>query len=220
VSIPRGGIALSPHGTNVFVAGGIGVTPFISAIRHLERRRQTNYVLHWASRGRPVLLDMIAKVAGSERLRLYDTAQAPKPAIGDIVAAFPDTGRASCCGPASMLDAFERAVESWPDERKHVERFTPPKRDVKNDTPPYELVLAASRKQMTVLPEIGLLATLEALGADVPVSCGGGICGACRTRWLEGPPVHRDRVLSPAERQGEMIVCVGDCAGSRLVLDL
>ena len=31
---------------------------------------------------------------------------------------------------------------------------------------------------------------------------------------------HRDRVLSPAERLNHMMVCVGDCAGSRLVLDL
>jgi ferredoxin-NADP reductase len=220
VSIPRGGIALSPHGTNVFVAGGIGVTPFISAIRHLERRQQANYVLHWASRGRPVLLDMIAKVTGSDRVHLYDTSRERKPAVSDIVAAFSNSGCASCCGPASMLDAFENAVETWPDQRKHVERFTPPKRNRLSDTPPYELVLAASRKQMTVLPELGLLGALEVLGADVPVSCGGGICGACRTRWLEGPPLHQDRVLSPAERQSEMIVCVGECAGPRLVLDL
>jgi vanillate O-demethylase ferredoxin subunit len=220
VSIPRGGIVLSDDAMNMFVAGGIGVTPFISAIRHLERHRRTNYVLHWASRGRPVLFDMIANVSESARVNLYDTSQVAKPAIGDIVAAFTNSGRASCCGPVSMLEAFEGAVESWPEDRKHVERFIPPKRIVQSDVLPYELVLAASKTQMTVLPELGLLGTLEALGADVPVSCGGGICGACRTRWLEGPPVHRDRVLSPAERQSEMIVCVGDCAGPRLVLDL
>lgn len=167
VSVPRGGIALSPHATNVFVAGGIGVTPFLSAIRHLERSHRTNYVLHWANRGRPVLLDMIAGVSGPEQVQLYDTSQEPKPAVSDIVAAFSDSGRASCCGPASMLEAFENAVATWPEERKHIERFTPPKRNVQNDTPPYELVLAASGKQTTVLPEIGLLGTLEALGAEI-----------------------------------------------------
>ena len=220
VSIPRGGIVLSPNAMNVFVAGGIGVTPFISAIRHLERHRRTNYVLHWASRGQPTLLDMIANASESARVNLYDTSRESKPAISDIVAALSNCGRAFCCGPASMLEAFEGSVEAWPEDRKHVERFTPPSRIVQSDVPPYELVLAASKKQMIVLPELGLLGTLEALGADVPVSCGGGICGACRTRWLEGPPIHRDRVLSPAERQNEMIVCVGDCDGSRLVLDL
>ncbi|WP_370880598.1 2Fe-2S iron-sulfur cluster-binding protein [Variovorax paradoxus] len=56
--------------------------------------------------------------------------------------------------------------------------------------------------------------------ADISVSCAGGICGACRTRWIEGPPIHRDRALSPQERAHEGIVCVAECAGSRLVLDL
>ncbi|WP_445219754.1 2Fe-2S iron-sulfur cluster-binding protein [Bradyrhizobium sp. Pa8] len=119
-----------------------------------------------------------------------------------------------------MIDAFEAAVASWLDDRKHVELFTPPKRVVQHDVPPYELVLKASKTSAIVTPEVGLLGTLEAMGVDVPVSCGGGICGACRTRWIEGPPIHRDRVLSPAERQNELIVCVGDCAGPKLVLDL
>jgi ferredoxin-NADP reductase len=220
VSIPRGGIALNSNSMSVFVAGGIGVTPFISAVRRLERHGCTNYTLHWTSRGRPVLADMIGPAIAAGRVRLYDTTSQAKPVIADIVREFADSGFAACCGPESMLEAFERAVEAWPDERKHIEMFTPPKRIAQNAVPPYELVLAASKKQTTVWPEVGLLGTLEAMGVDVPVSCGGGICGACRTRWIEGPPIHRDRVLSPAERQRELIVCVGDCAGPRLVLDL
>ena len=220
VSLPRGEIALDPSGTNVFVAGGIGVTPFISAVRHLERHGRTNYALHWSSRGRPVLTDMIGPAIEAGRVHLYDTTSQAKPVIADIVKEVADSGFAACCGPVPMLKVFEEAVESWPNERKHIEMFTPPKRIVQSNVPPYELLLAASKKQATVTPEVGLLGTLEAMGVDVPVSCGGGICGACRTRWIEGPPIHRDRVLSPAERQRELIVCVGDCAGPRLVLDL
>ena len=220
VSIPRGGITLNPNGMNIFVAGGIGVTPFVSALRHLERHGRSNYILHWTCRGRPTLADMVRGPIESGRVRLYDTTSQAKPVIADIVNAYAESGSAACCGPASMLESFERAVAAWPDDRKHIEMFTPPKRVAQSDVPPYELVLAASKKQATVLPEVGLLGTLEAMAIDVPVSCGGGICGACRTRWIEGPPIHRDRVLSPAERQSELIVCVGDCAGPKLVLDL
>lgn len=220
VSLPRGGIALNASGMNVFVAGGIGVTPFISAIRHLERRGRTDYRLHWISRGRPVLGDMIGQASEAGRVRLYDTAMQPKPVIAELVKEFADSGFAACCGPEPMLGDFETAVEAWPAERTHIEMFTPPKRVVQSDVPAYELVLTASNKQATVTPDVGLLGTLEAMGIDVPVSCGGGICGACRTRWLEGPPIHRDRVLSPAERNSELILCVGDCAGPKLVLDL
>ena len=220
VSLPRGGIALDPKGMNVFVAGGIGVTPFISAIRHLDRRGRSNYVLHWASRGRPALPDMIASAIEAGRVQVYDTTRQAKPKIREIVGDFTGDGFAACCGPDPMLLAFEEAVASWPEGRKHIEMFIPPKLVAKSAVPPYELFLSASKRHATVTPEIGLLGTLEAMGIDVPVSCGGGICGACRTRWTEGPPIHRDRVLSPEERHNEVIVCVGDCAGPKLVLDL
>jgi ferredoxin-NADP reductase len=220
VSIPRGGIAVNPNGINVFVAGGIGVTPFVSVVRHLERQGCTNYALHWTSRGRPVLADMIGPAIEAGRVHLYDTTSQAKPVIVDILEDYNESGFAACCGPVPMLEAFEETVEAWPDERKHIEMFTPPKRIVHSDVPPYEVVLKVSNKAATVTPDVGLLGTLEAMGIDVPVSCGGGICGACRTRWIEGPPIHRDRVLSPAERQSELIVCVGDCAGPKLVLDL
>lgn len=220
VSIPRGGIALIPDGMNIFVAGGIGVTPFVSAIRHLNRQGQTNYLLHWASRGAPTLSDMIEPAIEAGRVRVYDTTRQAKPVCADIVLEFAESGFAACCGPVPMLESFESAVAAWPEARKHVELFTPPKRNFSSDVPPYELVLATSNKRAIVDPAVGLLGTLEAMGADVPVSCGGGICGACRTRWVEGPPIHRDRVLSSAERHNELIVCVGDCAGPCLVLDL
>ena len=220
VSVPRGGIALNPTGMNVFVAGGIGVTPFISVVRHFERRGCTNYALHWTSRGQPVLPDMIGPAIEAGRVRLYDTTSQAKPVIAEILKEHAESGFAACCGPVSMLEAFEGAVESWPGERKHIEMFTPPKRTDQSAVPPYEVVLRGSKKSATVTPDVGLLGTLEAMGVEVPVSCGGGICGACRTRWIEGPPIHRDRVLSPAERQNELIVCVGDCAGPKLVLDL
>ena len=220
VSIPRGGIALREDGMNVFIAGGIGVTPFVSAIRHLERNGRTNYVLHWSSRGAPSLADMIAPAIASGRVQVYDTRNQQKPSIAQIVSKYEGSGLAACCGPLPMLEMFEDVVGSWPDDRKHIELFAPPKRVALSDVPPYELLLKASNIVATVTPDIGLLGTLEALGIDVPVSCGGGICGACRTRWIEGPPIHRDRILSPSERQSELIVCVGDCAGPRLVLDL
>ena len=39
-------------------------------------------------------------------------------------------------------------------------------------------------------------------------------------RWLEFPPLRRDRVLSPVQRQRDVTVCVAGCAGPRLVPDL
>jgi ferredoxin-NADP reductase len=220
VSLPRGGVPVHPSAMNVFIAGGIGITPFISAIREMDAAGRTNYELHWSSLGEPSLIDMLGPAKAAGRVRLYNTLREPVPDLHAIVHSAGAEARAFCCGPAAMLDAFERAVASWPDDRKHVERFTAPKVAPSLTSVPYTVVLAKSNREATVLPETGLLQALESLEADVSVSCAGGICGACRTPWTEGPPIHRDRVLSPQERHKEVIVCVAECAGPRLVLDI
>jgi ferredoxin len=53
-----------------------------------------------------------------------------------------------------------------------------------------------------------MLAALWELGAKIDASCEGGICGACEVRWLEGEPIHRDRVLSPERRRTHLMACV------------
>ncbi|BEP38543.1 PDR/VanB family oxidoreductase (plasmid) [Variovorax sp. V59] len=220
VSVPRSGLAFSSEAMNIFIAGGIGVTPFVSAILALEREGRTNYVLHWASMGEPCLIDVLEPAVKAGRVCLYNTLEVAPPDIHSLVQGYGEEAKAFCCGPGGMLDAFEAAVADWPEERKHVERFTPPKLAPTRTARPYSVVLAKSGREMEVAPEVGLLATLEAMDADISVSCAGGICGACRTRWVEGPPIHRDRVLSPEERVHEVIVCVAECAGPRLVLDI
>jgi vanillate O-demethylase ferredoxin subunit len=65
-----------------------------------------------------------------------------------------------------------------------------------------------------------MLSALSDFGVDVPTSCCGGICGACKVGWMEGEPRHRDRVLSAYERERFLMVCVAGSASARLVLDL
>lgn len=220
VSLPRGGIQTTDSAMNVFIAGGIGITPFISAIRDLELRGQTNYILHWSSAGLPSLIDMLGDSVAAGRVKLYDSSVDSSPDLNSILHTCGSDAKGYCCGPTRMLDSFENITVDWPEVRKHIERFTPPKLEKNLDSKPYTVALAKSKKEMVVAPHVGLLRTLEALDADVSVSCEGGICGACRTPWLEGPPIHRDRVLTPEEREHEVIVCVAECAGPRLVLDI
>jgi ferredoxin-NADP reductase len=221
VSLPRGGLLL---GTEVsrfaFVAGGIGVTPFLSAAAWLMRTGRPDFTLHLMARGEPPLVRLLAPLKRSGHLVLHDTVMTSRPDIAALIGR-PSPGTAiACCGPAGMIDDFEKASRDWPDERVHIERFVPPALPADPDARPYTLALSRSKVETRVDPGQTMLAALLGLGIDIPASCCGGICGACKVDWLEGRPIHRDRVLSPAERARSLMVCVAGSADDRLVLDL
>jgi len=85
---------------------------------------------------------------------------------------------------------------------------------------PYTLVLAKINRSIDVPIGMPMIEAIAQCGIDVPTSCGGGICGACKVGVLEGKPLHRDRFLSPADRDHSLFACVAGCAGGKLVLDL
>jgi ferredoxin-NADP reductase len=219
VSLPRGGVPVPTCERRVFIAGGIGVTPFLSATSALLHRGERSFVLHLVARGEPPLADMLAPLVRQGLAVLHDT-RAGRPDLPALMGA-PEPGvRVACCGPAGMLEAFEDASAEWPRDSVHVERFVPPPLVVDPLAGPYTLVLGRSGRSMDVPAGMTMLDAIASCGGDVPTSCGGGICGACRVGVLEGAVLHHDRFLSPAEREHSALVCVAGCAGGKLVLDL
>jgi vanillate O-demethylase ferredoxin subunit len=172
------------------------------------------------ARGAPPLQALLAPFVKTGHVVLYDTTRSGRPAVASLIGK-PSSGRSvGCCGPDSMIDDFEQATRDWPDHRVHIERFVPPVLPFDPDAKPYTIALSRSRLETRVEPGQTMLQALLSLGIDIPASCCGGICGSCKVDWLEGTPVHRDRVLSPLERERSLMVCVSGSAEDRLVLDL
>ena len=221
VTLPRGGLDLSADVTRfTFIGGGIGVTPFLSAAAWLKRMGRSKFTLHVIARGEPPLADLLAPLCKSGHVVIHDTSSGQRPDIAALVGRPLSDVALACCGPDGMIDDFEQASRDWPADRVHIERFVPPPLPVDPDAKPYVLALAKSKREITVAAGRTMLSALTDIGIDVPASCCGGICGSCKVDWLEGQPVHRDRVLSPAERERSLLVCVAGSAGDRLVLDL
>lgn len=84
------------------------------------------------------------------------------------------------------------------------------------------LHLARSGKAVNVAADVTLLQSLRDHGVDVPSSCEQGVCGTCRTRVLDGTPLHRDEYLTPQERAAGdcMMLCVSRAVTNTLTLDL
>jgi len=219
VSLPRGGLALAaPAARYVFVAGGIGVTPFLSAAHYLRRSGHADFKLHVVARGPLPLGHLLAPLIAEARIVRHDTRETGRPDIASLLGEVRDDTLSGCCGPESMIADFERAAEGWPDANVHVERFVPP--PLVLDAKPYTLVLARSGAEISVRAGQTMLSALEDSGIEMSSSCCGGICGACKVGWIEGKPVHRDRVLSPYERERFLMACVAGSESERLVLDL
>jgi ferredoxin len=157
----------------------------------------------------------------------FDDEKGSPPDVQALLAARPGAGadvtHYYACGPAVMLDAFERSCAALGYTHAHIERFSAVEVAAASDAlQTYVVTLKRSDQTLTVLPGQSLLATLQAAGIDCSTSCEEGICGSCETRVLEGLPDHRDSVLSPAEQASHkvMMVCVSGCKSEHLVLDL
>jgi vanillate O-demethylase ferredoxin subunit len=62
---------------------------------------------------------------------------------------------------------------------------------------------------------------LEEKGVKIPTSCEQGMCGTCKIKVLEGEIDHRDKRLSPQQKEeGFFLACVSRAKSDLLVLDL
>lgn len=205
------------------LAGGIGITPLLAMARRLHTLgKPVRALLAARDRASAAFVDEWRALVPETTLHLDAEAGGP-PDLHAWLAALPrDTG-VYCCGPAPMLDAFERACAALDLADAHVERFTavPPAPDAPAPGA-CTLVLERSGREIAVPADKSLLDALLDAGLDVPYSCFEGVCGTCETRVLDGEIDHRDGVLSAVERKrGDvMMVCVSRCKGARLVLDL
>lgn len=206
----------------VFVAGGIGITPFLPMIGALERDGRS-WELHYAGRRRESMAFAgELELWHGSRVSLYAKNEGTPLALGGVLRAVPAGTAVYACGPARLLDEVDnrcRAVGT----KAHMERFAAPARpepdSLREPDRPIEVHLKRTGVTIVVEPGRSILDAAEAAGADVFGSCLEGVCGTCETRVLEGTPDHRDCVLN-GEPTNTMMICVSRCKGARLVLDV
>jgi len=205
---------------HLFLAGGIGITPFLAQIKQLERFNG-NWELHYACRTESLgsYVDELTSHHPNETHIYYDD-QDDKIDLVNLLYGQPLGTHVYVCGPKGMI-AWVRetaASEGWPRESIHYEEFLAPK-----PGKPFEVKLAVSNKVIQVGETESLLEAIEREGVDAPYLCRGGACGQCETRVIEynGNFIHRDHWLDDDEHEnGEKIMpCVSRFEGKTLVLD-
>lgn len=226
ISSPRNNFELfEGTGLSVFIAGGIGITPFMPMMARLNalgRKWRLHYCVR--TRDRAAFAKEIEQLAAAGHGEvLFNFDEEPGCAMLDlqqVIESLPPDSHVYCCGPTGMLHAYQKAAARLPAERVHYEFFSS---DVKPAAEGgFTVVLQQSGKEVFVKTGETILNAVRAVGIDVQSSCEEGVCGACETRVISGQPDHRDMILNDREKaeSKSMMICCSGCKSERLVLDL
>lgn len=205
---------------HLMIAGGIGITPFLSQIGQLVAQGG-RFELHYAARNAALgayMADLVARHGDRVRTYLDDEGQAID--LAALLAGQPLGTHLYVCGPKGMISWVRNAAAAagWPASAVHHEEFLAP--PVGNA---FEVTLAASGKTITVGTHQSLLEAIEAAGVDAPYLCRGGACGQCETDVLgcDGRILHNDHWLDAGQKAGgkKIMPCVSRFEGASLVID-
>jgi vanillate O-demethylase ferredoxin subunit len=221
ISVPANYFPTAEHAIkHLLIAGGIGITPLLAHRSHLKLLEQ-RVELHYTFRSAETAAFVpFLQFQSDPNVHLYDSSLGQKLDIPALVRRQPEGTHLYTCGPPGLMDAAINAAEAlgWPAESIHVERFGAGPR--KGDES-FEAVCQRSGKTVQVGATEHLLDCLEHAGIEVPFGCRAGSCGTCEVGVLAGTIIHRDTVLSAAERaEGKkLLACVSRGKGS-ITLDL
>jgi phthalate 4,5-dioxygenase reductase subunit len=221
ISSPRNDFALVKSATGyLFIAGGIGITPIMSMVRHLHFAGSDRFKLYYCTRSASATAfreDLSAPEFRGQVVLHHDQGDATR-ALDLWPLLERPKGHLYCCGPRPMMQAVRDMTGHWPPSSIHFEAFTDMARSKPEDQA-FKVRLARSGDVIDVPVGVTILEALRAGGHQVPSSCESGTCGTCRTRLVSGEADHRDLVLSEGEQHANIMVCVSRARSDELVID-
>lgn len=212
-------LVASPAGYT-FIAGGIGITPILSMMRHLNGSAGPQFKLYYCTRSREKTA-FYNELSASEfrgkitmhhdggdldrALDLWPVLENPK-------------GHVYCCGPRRLMDSVRDMTGHWNASSVHFEAFSESEAHKPHDVP-FRVRLARSGTVVDVPADKTILETIRAAGHEAPSSCESGTCGTCKTTLLAGEADHRDLVLASNERHNNIMICVSRAKSDELTID-
>lgn len=205
---------------HLLIAGGIGITPFLSYLYELEQGGM-DFELHYCFRDvkTAAFVEHLQERIGS-RLHLYDGSQGQRMSVEQLIQSQPSSSHVYVCGPQSLInEVIEKGNQYLGGSQVHFENFG----EVASEGDSFEVYFQRSGFSLEVGKDISILQAIELdKRINVECLCRNGVCGTCETAILEGEADHRDHYLDDDEKaeQKTMMLCVSRARSKRLVLDL
>jgi phthalate 4,5-dioxygenase reductase component len=206
----------------VFVAGGIGITPFIAMIAELRAQPGKRFRLYYCSRS-PETTAFLRELSAPEfadSVIIHHDQGDPACSLDlqPILKERRNREHLYCCGPTALMHAVRDMTGHWTPTSVHFEAFAEPEKARAGDTP-FTVKLARAGDEFEVPVGATILEVMRQRGHVVPSSCETGTCGTCRTKLLQGEADHRDLSLAPHERAENIMICVSRARSPLIVLD-
>jgi reductive dehalogenase len=224
VSQPRNHFPVVKDGRrHILMAGGIGVTPLI-AMGHELSRAGADFALYYKARTRAqaAFIPELQVVPWANRVHFHFSDE-NRLHVADALGDYKPGDQLYTCGPAEFMDAVYAAAleKGWDEEALHREYFSVPD-GTQYVNHPFTLELKRSGVKVPVPADKSATVALKDAGINVDVKCSDGLCGVCKTHYLDGEIEHRDYVLSKSQRASSVILCCSRAkeAGGTIVLNI
>jgi ferredoxin-NADP reductase len=121
--------AIAYQGEGIFIAGGAGVTPFISIFRHLQSQKEIgDNKLIFANKTKDdiILASEFEKLLGKNFINILSDEKVDGYAYGQITEGFlkahisDSTKNVYVCGPPPMMDAIEKQLANLKIDKKQI----------------------------------------------------------------------------------------------------
>lgn len=219
----------------LFIAGGSGITPFMSMISHLLGTGYAGELvcLHYARREPTfgVELTELSRRHPNFRYVPVPTGGGPSAAgslrghfeVEHLTTVVPEWMQCETfvCGPEPLEAAVTRLMhERGAGGRLHIERFqSPAPRPTEEPGARCKIIFAKSDRVVDGQPSWSLLEQAEGAGLRPAYACRMGICQTCRCRKLSGVVRNELTGAVSSEADEEIQLCVSS-ARTDVVLDL
>lgn len=207
ISAPRNNLPLAEDATRyVLVAGGIGITPFVSMARVLAKQNKS-FTLHYCAKSadHAPLLQELREICG-DRLKCWFSQDGSR-FNPQMIGAYQEGTHAYVCGPERLLEAVQASLTGWPEDHVHGEVFQLTL-DENFKAEPFEATIASTGEKLLVPADKSLLEVLRSSGFVMSSSCELGVCGSCECGYRDGIVIHRDKALPVSKRQDRLLPCV------------
>jgi len=210
VSPPVNSFKMVRGAHHIFVAAGIGVTPFISMIQEALSYDES-FELHYCVKN---MSDYAFKKQLTPQLKYIHIYTQEQPLnINNLLDSHKRCAHVYTCGNPDFVNLVRSSSAHWNDKNVHFENFS----IQGSKYPSFVVTIKETGQEIQVASNTTMLNALRNSGVKIDSGCETGNCGKCKVSY-DGEVEHLDSILSNSDREIYMTPCVSWSRSKKLIV--